>query len=91
MYHKSVLYSDSVHYQRRCLPIVEQCIKSKPSNSISHTTIELMSNFVGKADPFNTIVCRAQLIHGGKTAQVWDAEVLGARTKKSIAFFDQQS
>ena len=48
---------------------------SLPSGATGFTTIELKSNFMGTARAGDVITCRAWLVHGGRTTQVWDAEV----------------
>lgn len=63
------------------------CIYSKPANAKSFTTIELKSNFMGTAKPNSVLNCEARLVHGGKTTQVWDAEVREAEKNKLIAAF----
>jgi len=63
------------------------CMKSKPSDSILFTTIELKSNFMGTVKPPTVITCEAHLSHGGRTTQVWDAEVKDSEKNKKIAVF----
>ena len=63
------------------------CVYSKPSDAKSFTTIELKSNFMGTAKPNSVIKCEARLIHGGRTTQVWDAEVKDSEKNKLIAAF----
>jgi uncharacterized protein (TIGR00369 family) len=55
---------------------------SLPAGAAGFTTIELKSNFMGTATAGDVIRCRARLLHGGRTTQVWDAEVSddGGRT-----------
>jgi uncharacterized protein (TIGR00369 family) len=48
---------------------------SLPSGASGFTTIELKSNFMGTATAGDVLGCRAWLVHGGRTTQVWDAEV----------------
>jgi len=48
---------------------------SLPGGATGFTTIELKSNFLGTATAGDLIRCRARLLHGGRTTQVWDAEV----------------
>ena len=60
------------------------CIASLPDGAQSFTTIELKSNFLGTARD-GEIHCRAVLAHGGRTTQVWDAEV--RHGDKVIAMF----
>jgi uncharacterized protein (TIGR00369 family) len=48
---------------------------SLPAGASGFTTIELKSNFMGTASAGDVITCRAWLVHGGRSTQVWDAEV----------------
>lgn len=48
---------------------------SLPAGATGFTTIELKSNFMGTATQGDVLSCRAWLVHGGRTTQVWDAEV----------------
>ena len=57
-----------------------------PDGAESFTTIELKSNFVGTKRG-GAISCRARLVHGGRTTQVWDAEVSDEESGKPIALF----
>jgi uncharacterized protein (TIGR00369 family) len=50
------------------------CVRSLPEGATGFTTIELKSNFLGTARD-GVVECQARLIHGGRTTQVWDAEV----------------
>jgi 1,4-dihydroxy-2-naphthoyl-CoA hydrolase len=50
------------------------CMASLPEGASNFTTIELKSNFLGAARE-GRIDCEARLVHGGRTTQVWDAEV----------------
>lgn len=49
-------------------------VASLPEGAESFTTIELKINFLGTARE-GTVFCAATLAHGGRTTQVWDAEV----------------
>lgn len=49
-------------------------LASLPDGAESFTTIELKTNFLGTARA-GTVSCEAALMHGGRTTQVWDAEV----------------
>ena len=51
------------------------CQVSLPAGASGFTTIELKSNFMGTATAGDVLGCRAWLVHGGRTTQVWDAEV----------------
>jgi len=63
------------------------CMASRPEGAASFTTIELKSNFLSSARQGETIACQARLAHGGRTTQVWDAEVVNETTGKTIALF----
>jgi len=56
-------------------------IASLPDGAESFTTVELKTNFLGTARE-GSVSCEARLVHGGRTTQVWDAEVRnqGGRT-----------
>lgn len=62
------------------------CMVSLPEGGASFTTIELKSNFLGTAREGGVAV-DAQLVHGGRTTQVWDAVVTHETTGKTIALF----
>lgn len=57
-----------------------------PDGGAGFTTIELKTNFLGTAVE-GGIVCVARLVHGGRTTQVWDAEVTAEATGAVIALF----
>jgi 1,4-dihydroxy-2-naphthoyl-CoA hydrolase len=61
------------------------CIASLPDRAIGFTTIELKTNFFGTALE-GTIVCESELVHGGRTTQVWDATVTNDAGKKLALF-----
>ena len=48
---------------------------SLPDGASGFTTVELKSNFMGTATAGDVITCRAWLVHGGRSTQIWDAEV----------------
>lgn len=62
------------------------CVASLPDGATGFTTVELKANFVGTARD-GAIACVATLTHGGRTTQVWDAEVIDEATGKTIALF----
>jgi uncharacterized protein (TIGR00369 family) len=62
------------------------CVISKPEAAIGFTPIELKTNFLGTARD-GAVACEAQLIHGGRTTQVWDATVRDEASDKTIALF----
>jgi 1,4-dihydroxy-2-naphthoyl-CoA hydrolase len=51
------------------------CQVSLPAGASGFTTVELKSNFMGTATEGDVLTCRAWLVHGGRSTQVWDAEV----------------
>ncbi len=59
---------------------------SLPQGAANFTTAELKANFIGTALA-GGISCAARLLHGGRTTQVWDAEVKSEVTGKTIALF----
>ena len=59
---------------------------SLPAGATGFTTIELKSNFVGTATVGETITCSARMVHGGRTTQLWDAEVADG-TGRTLALF----
>ena len=62
------------------------CLMSLPEGASGFTTIELKSNFLGTVRE-GVIEGTARLVHGGRTTQVWDADVRSAATGKAIAAF----
>lgn len=62
------------------------CIAGLPSGATGFTTIELKSNHLGTARE-GTVECVARRAHGGRTTQVWDAEVVHRESGKTIALF----
>jgi uncharacterized protein (TIGR00369 family) len=62
------------------------CILSLPEGAIGFTTIELKTNFLRTAQPGTTIDCEANLVHAGRTTQLWDATVTDAEGRR-LAFF----
>ena len=62
------------------------CVASLPDGAGGFTTVELKSNFVGTARDGH-VICEARLIHGGRTTQVWDAEVRHEESGKLMALF----
>jgi uncharacterized protein (TIGR00369 family) len=62
------------------------CTVSLPEGATGFTTIELKSNFLGTVRE-GAIEASARLVHGGRSTQVWDAEVQDAATGRPIAMF----
>jgi uncharacterized protein (TIGR00369 family) len=63
------------------------CVISLPEGGAGFTTIELKSNFLGTAKEGESVGAEARLVHGGRTTQVWDAEVKNETTAKTTALF----
>jgi 1,4-dihydroxy-2-naphthoyl-CoA hydrolase len=62
------------------------CIMSLPEGAAGFTTIELKANFLGTTLE-GGVTCEARMLHGGRTTQVWDAEVKSETSGKTIALF----
>jgi 1,4-dihydroxy-2-naphthoyl-CoA hydrolase len=61
------------------------CIASLPQGATGFTTIELKTNFLATALD-GTLACESQLLHGGRTTQIWDATVKD-EAGKTLALF----
>lgn len=60
------------------------CVASLPEGAVNFATVEVKTNFLGTALE-GELDCEAWLVHGGRTTQVWDAEI---RTgDRAIALF----
>lgn len=57
-----------------------------PEAASGFTTIELKANFVGTSLS-GVLECEAELRHGGRSTQVWDATVRAGADGKTIALF----
>lgn len=57
-----------------------------PEGASGFTTAEVKCNFTGTLRE-GEAVCTAELLHGGRTTQVWDARVEDAATGKLMAAF----
>jgi 1,4-dihydroxy-2-naphthoyl-CoA hydrolase len=62
------------------------CVASLPQGAVGFATIEVKTNFLGTVTE-GALECRATLVHGGRTTQVWDAEVADASSGKVVALF----
>ena len=62
------------------------CMMSLPQGAGGFTTAELKTNFIGTALE-GGIACEARMLHGGRTTQVWDAEVKSETSGKTLALF----
>ena len=61
------------------------CILNLPEGATGFTTIELKTNFLRSARE-GTIECEAELVHGGRTTQIWDASVTDAEGRRMALF-----
>ena len=57
-----------------------------PERATGFATIELKANFLGTLTE-GAIRCEARLLHGGRTTQVWDAEVSAEESGRKLALF----
>ncbi len=62
------------------------CVVTLPEGATGFTTVETKSNHLGTTRE-GAIACTARLVHGGRTTQVWDAEVTDESNGKVIALF----
>jgi uncharacterized protein (TIGR00369 family) len=62
------------------------CVAALPEGATGFTTVETKSNHLGTAVN-GAIRAEARLVHGGRSTQVWDAEVTDESTGKAIALF----
>jgi uncharacterized protein (TIGR00369 family) len=61
------------------------CIAGLPEGG-GFTTIELKANYMA-TQTTGSIACLAALVHGGRTTQVWDAEVTDDASGRRLALF----
>jgi uncharacterized protein (TIGR00369 family) len=57
-----------------------------PEGANGFTTAEVKCNFMGTARE-GAVLCKATLLHGGRTTQVWDASLSDESTGRLIAAF----
>lgn len=62
------------------------CVGNLPEGATGFTTIELKTNFTGTLLE-GTMLAEAEMIHGGRTTQVWDVEVSDEWTGRKLALF----
>lgn len=62
------------------------CVASLPEGAVGFTTVELKSNFL-RTQLEGRMVAQARLAHGGRTTQVWDAEVRSQADDRLLALF----
>jgi uncharacterized protein (TIGR00369 family) len=63
------------------------CVATLPEGMQGFTTSELKSNFLRSAREDDALLCLAQMAHGGRTTQVWDATVRRESDDKVLALF----
>lgn len=63
------------------------CLASLPEGARGFTTVELKTNFLRTAGAGEALICSADLAHGGRTIQVWDAVVTRRRDGQDLALF----
>lgn len=61
------------------------CIARLPEGA-GFTTIELKSNHLA-TETTGSLACLATLVHGGRTTQLWDAQVTSEATGRLLALF----
>jgi uncharacterized protein (TIGR00369 family) len=62
------------------------CRLTLPEGAVGFTTIEVKTNFLRTLRD-GTLVCHGRMVHGGRTTQVWDAEVADADAGSTLALF----
>lgn len=62
------------------------CVGNFPDGASGFTTIELKTNFTGTLLE-GWMLAEAEMIHGGRTTQVWDVEVSDEATERRLAYF----
>jgi 1,4-dihydroxy-2-naphthoyl-CoA hydrolase len=63
------------------------CLASLPEGITGFTTSELKTNFVATTQMPDALLCVAEMLHGGRSIQVWDATVTRERDGRAIAHF----
>lgn len=61
-------------------------VANLPPGGENFTTIEVKCNYLGTTRT-GGVRCDAEMVHGGRTTQVWDAIVTDEATGKTIALF----
>jgi len=62
------------------------CLANLPSGATGFTTVELKSNFIATLTE-GTLRCEAEMVHGGRSTQLWDAKVLSEGDRRLLALF----
>jgi 1,4-dihydroxy-2-naphthoyl-CoA hydrolase len=63
------------------------CRASLPEHAGGFTTMELKANLLASATAADELRSEANLVHGGRTTQVWDVEVSRSRGGRVIGLF----
>lgn len=63
------------------------CLATLPDAIAGFTTSELKANLVATTRMPDALICTAQLLHGGRSTQVWDATVMRERDGRTIAHY----
>jgi len=63
------------------------CRASLPEHAGGFTTIELKANLLASATAVDDLRSEANIVHSGRTTQVWDVEVTRARDRRVIGLF----
>jgi 1,4-dihydroxy-2-naphthoyl-CoA hydrolase len=62
------------------------CMAHLPDGTTGFTTVELKSNFIATLTE-GALHCEAEMVHGGRTTQLWDAEVSSEGDGRLLAVF----
>jgi uncharacterized protein (TIGR00369 family) len=63
------------------------CRASLPEHAGGFTTMELKANLLASATAVDDLRSEANIVHSGRTTQVWDVEVTRARDRRVIGLF----
>lgn len=63
------------------------CRASLPEHAGGFTTVELKANLLASATAEDELRSEANMVHSGRTTQVWDAKVTRVRDVRIIALF----
>jgi 1,4-dihydroxy-2-naphthoyl-CoA hydrolase len=62
------------------------CVGNLPEGGTGFTTIELKTNFTGTLLE-GAMLAEAKMIHGGRTTQLWDVDIVEEETRRDLAVF----
>jgi 1,4-dihydroxy-2-naphthoyl-CoA hydrolase len=63
------------------------CLATLPDGIAGFTTSELKVNLVATTRMPDALICVSEMLHGGRSTQVWDATVTRARDGRTIAHY----